>query len=968
MKPIIFAVLLLTLFASFVGAEQVWPQPRELYSAQNIEFGGKGLKTSSGNYLVSWKDTREPQLKQQFLLTHPDGDSLWQRSIPLRISGEDAMLRWMIETGGDYLLLFSRGNGFLHGFRLSASGEHVWPETGIQLLHSNLINPEIFSKLISDGNGGYIHLWAWTFSGINNPAAYYFQHMDAQGETAIINGPVSNEHILVSDPVLSGPPDLFMLADGGLICAYRENDNARVRRMGPNHLFIYTHDIPIGAPVWPHLVDTGDGCFNLIWNTEDAIMALRYNYDFSLQWPMALDLCQATSGLTASNCISVRGPGSKTLTVWKSGNQLKMQRFTTAGVLECGSYGTTIMDGVSESASFELKPDQSGGCFIIVTDQTNHIASAQYITPQNQVLPQPVLLALSLPGVHVGPGFDSAALDDGLHFYHQISAPGFGAIRQTRVDSSGAIIQPGDLDDLVSGHSGKALSPLAVAANSRIFTAWMDEPGYPVSYAGSRQIHYQWVNRDGSVVLNEPATIFEANDLRPVLEIKAIKTDTENVLICWWEGYSPPRLKAQLIDSSGNQLWEPGGRLIADEGLQSLGAYGYIGLTQAHGAVFILWMKQHLGPAGLTIHLQKVVANQIAWEYDGRWFTNIEHQNNQLIGVEQNYLFTGPAIPGQDIYQWADVWSFDAEGGFLNSHYIGSNIAIRSFKLGADRLYVTYGLRVTIPESYYYLSYGQAFSLTLEPLWGPDGIDNFEGNCLLTDNNDLYLARGYQQATLHGFDPSGQEFCGFNVPSDPPGAQYLQVLQLQKSWEDRFVGLARSSASYGGTRLYYFSFDATGWNALDSDFLLAEGAPLRTAELCRLYDDAYALWGTSATFSDTDLRNLRIQRINSHLVDNDDPIAPELPKPTLSHAYPNPFTGSVSFTVTLPQRTRAEITIYNLRGQLTRHLHSGSLEKGKSSFEWDGRDERGASVANGIYLCKARLGNQSRTIRLVKLR
>jgi len=182
------------------------------------------------------------------------------------------------------------------------------------------------------------------------------------------------------------------------------------------------------------------------------------------------------------------------------------------------------------------------------------------------------------------------------------------------------------------------------------------------------------------------------------------------------------------------------------------------------------------------------------------------------------------------------------------------------------------------------------------------------------------------------------------------------------------VGLARSSASYGGTRLYYFSFDATGWNALDSDFLLAEGAPLRTAELCRLYDDAYALWGTSATFSDTDLRNLRIQRINSHLVDNDDPIAPELPEPALSHAYPNPFTGSVSFTVTLPQRTRAEITIYNLRGQLTRHLHSGSLEKGKRSFEWDGRDERGASVANGIYLCKARLGNQSRTIRLVKLR
>ncbi len=64
--------------------------------------------------------------------------------------------------------------------------------------------------------------------------------------------------------------------------------------------------------------------------------------------------------------------------------------------------------------------------------------------------------------------------------------------------------------------------------------------------------------------------------------------------------------------------------------------------------------------------------------------------------------------------------------------------------------------------------------------------------------------------------------------------------------------------------------------------------------------------------------------------------------------------------------TRGSLRIYDLRGRLLREL---SAAPGRSSFEWDGRDERGHPAASGIYLLNfSAEGHRPRRAKLLVLR
>lgn len=82
------------------------------------------------------------------------------------------------------------------------------------------------------------------------------------------------------------------------------------------------------------------------------------------------------------------------------------------------------------------------------------------------------------------------------------------------------------------------------------------------------------------------------------------------------------------------------------------------------------------------------------------------------------------------------------------------------------------------------------------------------------------------------------------------------------------------------------------------------------------------------------------------------------------YPYPNPFSSNVCFAFTLTgSRVPEEIsvTIMNVTGQVVRKISkaagSGSIRIGNnvSGLVWDGRDERGGQLANGIYLYKVEI-------------
>jgi hypothetical protein len=83
---------------------------------------------------------------------------------------------------------------------------------------------------------------------------------------------------------------------------------------------------------------------------------------------------------------------------------------------------------------------------------------------------------------------------------------------------------------------------------------------------------------------------------------------------------------------------------------------------------------------------------------------------------------------------------------------------------------------------------------------------------------------------------------------------------------------------------------------------------------------------------------------------------------------PNPFNPSTEISFTLAEAGRAELQVFNLRGQNVRRLVAGSLEAGDHSVTWDGRDDGGARVPSGVYFYKLTAGDFEGMQRMVLLK
>jgi hypothetical protein len=68
--------------------------------------------------------------------------------------------------------------------------------------------------------------------------------------------------------------------------------------------------------------------------------------------------------------------------------------------------------------------------------------------------------------------------------------------------------------------------------------------------------------------------------------------------------------------------------------------------------------------------------------------------------------------------------------------------------------------------------------------------------------------------------------------------------------------------------------------------------------------------------------------------------------------YPNPFSNSTKFTFLTNQECKASIKIYTVSGRLIKKIDDIFAENGFNHVFWDGSDEDGDPLANGVYLYK----------------
>jgi flagellar hook assembly protein FlgD len=98
----------------------------------------------------------------------------------------------------------------------------------------------------------------------------------------------------------------------------------------------------------------------------------------------------------------------------------------------------------------------------------------------------------------------------------------------------------------------------------------------------------------------------------------------------------------------------------------------------------------------------------------------------------------------------------------------------------------------------------------------------------------------------------------------------------------------------------------------------------------------------------------------------------EIPKAfALRQNYPNPFNPSttISFDVAgTDTKQPVTLSIYDVRGRRVRRLINSELDPGSHKIHWDGRNDRGQSVASGIYLYTLKAGEERFTRKMTILK
>jgi serine protease len=88
----------------------------------------------------------------------------------------------------------------------------------------------------------------------------------------------------------------------------------------------------------------------------------------------------------------------------------------------------------------------------------------------------------------------------------------------------------------------------------------------------------------------------------------------------------------------------------------------------------------------------------------------------------------------------------------------------------------------------------------------------------------------------------------------------------------------------------------------------------------------------------------------------------------LEQNYPNPLNPETSITYSIPAAGDVALTVYDIRGRLVKRLVEDRQDGGEHTVTWNGRDERGARVASGMYLIRLEAAGEKRVVKAVLLK
>jgi len=122
----------------------------------------------------------------------------------------------------------------------------------------------------------------------------------------------------------------------------------------------------------------------------------------------------------------------------------------------------------------------------------------------------------------------------------------------------------------------------------------------------------------------------------------------------------------------------------------------------------------------------------------------------------------------------------------------------------------------------------------------------------------------------------------------------------------------------------------------------------------------------TATATDANGNTSEFSQPVSTTVEVDEPITQK--HFMLLQNYPNPFNPITMICYQLSEYSQISLVVYNVMGHKVRTLVDESKEADFYTVLWDGRDDSGNVLSNGIYICKMKTGSFQQIIRMLYLK
>ncbi len=1028
MKRIAFA-LVLCAFVLSLSAATVWQNPTPVRVGHNVLWNRCWTPTSDNGMLYVWTDSHRGGRDVYAQKVNAQGLPVWTEPVLLD-NGPKAQFNPVITRTSDncYIVAYveyqNEDTGILKAQKLDNGGTLLWTAGIVGRVVCSYVQQYYYYDVVADNAGGaYV---AWTDTR-NRTEDVYGQRLSSEG-TRLWN---DNGVPLVQTSTGTSGFSLASDQSGGFYIAtgvaYSDLSWTSISRIIPSGLVYWTRNIQSGITIhdtYPKVVTGADNSAFLVWpdyaDNYARLLGQRVTLDGNFIWNTPAVVISSPqfphTYAPFRNQRMVATPDSSFIIVWEDYSvnpdwaDLYAQKLDFSGNRLWAVNGVPYAVGDNQQNDARLAADQSGGCFITWQQMTDdntytHDVFVQHLLADGTSAWQANGLPLATGTADQRDPLVRFSSDFVYVSWRNASAGSSGISFQMLTPGGNQLLEAGGRN-LISGLDG-SVEPGSVRTFYRpggVILTWLDHSS---DYTPS-QIRFQFIYGDGTPVLEANGRTVTANLTESQFPY-SVAIDAEGKLcFVWAEGN---RIKAQLIDGAGNRLWGDDGMFLTQT--------EYISQTRPlvswqEGAFYIAWSQIVTQQSGIQVYNpmhvfgQKLVNGVKQWGEDGILISQ-PVDNDDIFEAE-------PARLTGRYYTWRRFsWLPDIFGstrvytklldpsGATAAGWPAAGLAVSTY-LDWDNNQVNPATQLTpaglfvcwqdYRTDYVASLYGQLLSPQGERLWDSLGMELSSTPSEMTDyfllpGDDIILA--WTQ-----YDPEGptlrlQKFSLSGVPL----------------WGDTPVAISPSSNSFWSTKpvLARFSNGAlvAAWertpqqgyaNAGLSDipyrYISPHGVPqgplwgyslaaqpdMETSPvLCGGGSEAYIAWVDSdwycltadTTRVVTENFNLFVQKLTNEVVANSDQTEVSAIL-TLRQNYPNPFSAGTSISWYLPAKADAALEVYNVKGQKVRTLLHSRLEQGGGSVTWDGRDDSGASCANGVYYYRLTSGQDACTRKLLLLK